>query len=778
MVIISFSCVHTHWLKQLSLLNAFAYSVCSDSPWGLGLNGMTVIVNTVAIGEVGTAEWEMFWANDPNKTCNPTHANPTSVGAPVDIGKMSDADDGWEQVIAKGGYKMTDTVIIKPVGPLDPLPPPDHAGWLYYPSVMDPIPRWHMPGGRPHSIRGQPPSIVKKKRMIDLVLETGPHQYKIRGKGWGYIAPRAGTLGREKRKVVCRKLLKYQTIIPTEQSFPIIGSTPPKSLCRGEENFNLRRAAGCPITGGYKPGPKSFRNRPKFGNVSKRVERRVAIRVVDSISPRKPDCDNSRPYKKIWNCPGPSDPTRKPKEMRSANKKGPDRDGNPTVISEDNISVQPCLTGMSEHNQGPDNDGNPTVRSGIITSEQPCISSILKKPGAVSTHKKVWFEMAVYKQAIVLNNWRRWTTRVLNRPLCMCTQGCNYPCEYNRYYCVYCLPEDRDPDIGCSCPCTGCDSDSADGSIAELVAGGTEPDTDRLAVDQLRSHIVLTAPQVMRIASSRAQARLIKRARIEASNPATASPEKRRRIANKRMDALERRRRRRGCPLTLSICYEHPRDHRIEFDEENHIYTLDGDLQFPISVSGVWARFFPKFDMIETVHKYFGSWSLNCESKYYDTIASSREVGMPDDEIMQAIVGMWKENGRTASQKGTYMHRQIELFLNGCESDESLPEMDQFKQFMHDVVVTEDWTPYRTEWSIFDDHRMIAGQVDCIFKESSGSVYHMVDWKRCGKPICRRSNHNFDKHGYPPCEFLEDNSWSHYALQQNIYICCDVKAIL
>ena len=174
--------------------------------------------------------------------------------------------------------------------------------------------------------------------------------------------------------------------------------------------------------------------------------------------------------------------------------------------------------------------------------------------------------------------------------------------------------------------------------------------------------------------------------------------------------------------------------------------------------------------MLATTQKYFYKWASDRNSKYYSVIERSRMAGFDDDNIMIEIVKSWEEKGRIACDKGTYMHRQIELYLNGQESDESLPEMTQFKQFMQEVIVQKKWIPFRTEWSIFDNDRMIAGQVDCIFKHETRPEYHMVDWKRCAKPLVASAGMNFNKYGYSPCDFLVDNSWSHYAAQQNIYM--------
>ena len=251
--------------------------------------------------------------------------------------------------------------------------------------------------------------------------------------------------------------------------------------------------------------------------------------------------------------------------------------------------------------------------------------------------------------------------------------------------------------------------------------------------------------------------------------PVRITDEQREKIQKNRLFALEVRRKRSNQPLQLATRNAHPLDARITFDETEHVYTLDQSIQFPVSVSGVWARFFAPMDMVGTATQYFHKWAADTDSKYHEFISSRRKAGLLDDVIVEAIVAGWRELGSTASRQGTYMHRQIELYLNGEECDETLPEMKQLQQFLQDFAVPGMLVPFRTEWSVFDERRMVAGQIDCIFKHSERSEFHMVDWKRCAKLLDPEAGAMFNKHGLPPCDFLVDNAWSHYAMQQNIY---------
>ena len=76
--------------------------------------------------------------------------------------------------------------------------------------------------------------------------------------------------------------------------------------------------------------------------------------------------------------------------------------------------------------------------------------------------------------------------------------------------------------------------------------------------------------------------------------------------------------------LRLAIRNAHDRDARIVFTESSHTYVLDDLYQFPISISGVWPKFFDHFDPKAVVDLYFDRWAINPDSKYYDIIQSQR----------------------------------------------------------------------------------------------------------------------------------------------------------
>lgn len=215
----------------------------------------------------------------------------------------------------------------------------------------------------------------------------------------------------------------------------------------------------------------------------------------------------------------------------------------------------------------------------------------------------------------------------------------------------------------------------------------------------------------------------------------------------------------------------HPRDRRIKFQEEGHLYILYPDTSlatvFPISVSGLWGKYFDHFDPVATIEAYYDKWVCNPESPYYSVIWSGRECGQSDAEIADGIRRQWAEKGELASAQGTRMHRNIELALGGDVYDRDCKELCMFEDYVEQWLEPRKWCVFRLEWSIYCSEAMVAGQIDAVFV--GDGEYHMVDWKRCGRrldPMCGECFHRYGKY---PFDALLDNPCSHYFVQQNLY---------
>lgn len=200
------------------------------------------------------------------------------------------------------------------------------------------------------------------------------------------------------------------------------------------------------------------------------------------------------------------------------------------------------------------------------------------------------------------------------------------------------------------------------------------------------------------------------------------------------------------------------RDKYIEFDEEQHLYNIVGYGEMQ-SVSSVVAQFFKKFDA-----EY---WSMRkCNG---DKVAAAQ------------LRDAWESKGCIASQAGTFLHKQIEDFLNGKSDIETLCEvcyMGNYVQVCDTVDITREWnffkafhsvvgyTPFRTEWRVYDTDARMAGTVDLVCSCPDGS-YEIYDWKRSNK-IDPEETNRFAS-GLNGLEHLSDTAYSHYCLQQNLY---------
>lgn len=199
-------------------------------------------------------------------------------------------------------------------------------------------------------------------------------------------------------------------------------------------------------------------------------------------------------------------------------------------------------------------------------------------------------------------------------------------------------------------------------------------------------------------------------------------------------------------------------DGNLAFNEEEHIYTLDGVGKLT-SVSNVVSKFFKEFEA--------------------EKISLRKCNG--DAEAAEKLREVWESKGAIASQAGTHLHKQIEDYLNGREIPELLckvqyngthikceqsldisREWSYFKAFERNT----DFEPFRTEWRIYDAASRMAGTIDLVCACADGT-YEIYDWKRSSKidPFERNPWAN----GVNGLGHLTDTSYIHYCLQQNLY---------
>jgi hypothetical protein len=198
--------------------------------------------------------------------------------------------------------------------------------------------------------------------------------------------------------------------------------------------------------------------------------------------------------------------------------------------------------------------------------------------------------------------------------------------------------------------------------------------------------------------------------------------------------------------MILSKKNFHERDIHIQFEEEGHKYSIKGDKTYT-SVTTWLKQFFEPFNSDLIIDRMMKSpkWPTN---KYYP---------MTKKEIKD----LWRKNGEEAAQLGTAMHKSIEDYYNGSTIDYSSFEMKCFEEF----TIDHPFTPYRTEWTVYDEELKLCGSIDMTFINEDGTI-SIYDWKRC-KSIEMHSDYN--KYGKAPFETMPDTNFWHYAIQLNAY---------
>jgi ATP-dependent exoDNAse (exonuclease V) beta subunit len=205
-------------------------------------------------------------------------------------------------------------------------------------------------------------------------------------------------------------------------------------------------------------------------------------------------------------------------------------------------------------------------------------------------------------------------------------------------------------------------------------------------------------------------------------------------------------------PTALAVKNGHERDKRIRFEEEGHIYHIEGLDEKPISVTTLIHHFFPQFNPDQVIDKMMKgrNWP---NSPYFG-------------KTKQQIKDGWESSGKEASQAGTLMHADIERFLNGDPPlNPDCTEFRYFRQFWAAFQQTNPtFQPYRTEWIVFDEDKKLAGSIDCVLSNPEGQVV-ILDWKR-SKEI--KMSNSYEK-GLGPLKQLDNCNYWHYRLQLNIY---------
>ncbi len=170
---------------------------------------------------------------------------------------------------------------------------------------------------------------------------------------------------------------------------------------------------------------------------------------------------------------------------------------------------------------------------------------------------------------------------------------------------------------------------------------------------------------------------------------------------------------------TLAQLNPLPREERVNFDETEHQYHVDGVL-VPRSVTGL-------------LHEYVGvdfdaqaAIATMKSGVFWPEKRSAFEVdGVPMSDA--EIAARWARNGEVARARGTHLHFQAECFLCGHAIEE--PRSPEFTSFLEifDGAIKERMNVYRVELNLFHCGLRVAGQPDCLCRAPDGSI---IIWDR------------------------------------------------
>lgn len=186
----------------------------------------------------------------------------------------------------------------------------------------------------------------------------------------------------------------------------------------------------------------------------------------------------------------------------------------------------------------------------------------------------------------------------------------------------------------------------------------------------------------------------------------------------------------------------------LGFDEISHTYAKDetGNSEY-ISVTTLIERFFP-FDLKRYIER------------------KAEEENRTEEEVLDEYLLMRDE----AAEKGTFLHNQIENYLNKTEFDSDSKEFALFLDFYNKEIKPRNLLFFDAERMIVSEKYNVAGTIDCLFKKDNKDEYVMLDWKRSKKLIIDGRPRIFG-YGYALSELntLDNSSHNRYCLQQNIY---------
>ena len=182
------------------------------------------------------------------------------------------------------------------------------------------------------------------------------------------------------------------------------------------------------------------------------------------------------------------------------------------------------------------------------------------------------------------------------------------------------------------------------------------------------------------------------------------------------------------------------------FNETTHTYADErnqsGTADYT-SVTTLIEKFFPYFDEEAYIKKFMA------------------DSGKTREEVVRKML--------EPSERGTFMHQQIEYFLKGKPHEEDFKEFRLFRKFHEEQILRRGLAFHDAEKIVTLPQYGIAGTVDALFRKPGGD-FVMVDWKRSKNLIIDGYPKKYGiGRGLSILSHLDNSSYYHYELQQSFY---------
>lgn len=194
-----------------------------------------------------------------------------------------------------------------------------------------------------------------------------------------------------------------------------------------------------------------------------------------------------------------------------------------------------------------------------------------------------------------------------------------------------------------------------------------------------------------------------------------------------------------------TILATHPNGTQIKFNEDRHKYYTSKVQEFT-SVTSL-------------IHKYFKPFDRDGISKRY---ATKHGLNVYD------VLNKWQHEADISTVLGHMVHKFCEEKL--LDVDYTIkPYTEKHKNVLRVADRTtnfllKNFEFIESEKIIFSEEYKLAGTIDLLMKRNN--VIYIMDWKT-NKKI--ETENNYRKYGLDCLSHLDDNNYTHYQLQLNLY---------